>query len=179
MNRYVKEANKSDKETVYSIEELAFGETDEAILVEKLVADSTAEPNMSLLAYEGQQAIGHILFTKGSIVGAEEQLSVMILGPLAVLPDYQKQGIGGLLVQEGLSRLERMGVDLVFVLGHIEYYPRHGFRPALPQGFQPPYPTKKGLEDAWMVLDLSKKQKAVDCRGKVRCSDAFMLPEYW
>ncbi|WP_321383049.1 hypothetical protein [uncultured Enterococcus sp.] len=72
MNRYVKEANKSDKEIVYSIEELAFGETDEAILVEKLVTDSTAEPNMSLLAYEGKQAVGHILFTKGSIAGTEE-----------------------------------------------------------------------------------------------------------
>lgn len=179
MNNHIKEANEADREIVYAIEEQAFGEKDEAVLVEKLVADPTAQPLLSLLAYEEQQAVGHILFTKGKLIGAEEELSVMILGPLAVIPAYQKQGIGGLLIEEGLKRLRERKTDLVFVLGHIDYYPRHGFRPALPQGFLPPYPTKKGLEDAWMVLDLSGQKKAMKYSGQVRCSETFMLPEYW
>ncbi|WP_086348171.1 GNAT family N-acetyltransferase [Candidatus Enterococcus clewellii] len=178
MNSRIKEASSKDKEVIYTVEEQAFGETDEAILVEKLVADPTSKPIVSLLAFDEQQAVGHILFTKGRLVGAEE-LSVMILGPLAVIPDYQKQGIGGQLIEAGLTRLKDMGTDLVFVLGHIEYYPRHGFRPALPQGFLPPYPTKKGLEDAWMVMDLLAEGKISSYEGQIQCSEAFMLPEYW
>lgn len=179
MNSYVREANKSDEKMIYTIEKLAFDELDEAILVEKLVADPTSQPILSLLAFVEEQAVGHILFTKGEIVGAETELSVMILGPLAVLPEYQKQGVGGLLIEEGLKRLKQEGIDLVFVLGHIEYYPRHGFRPALPQGFLPPYPTKKGFEDAWMVLDISGQQKLTNYEGQARCAESFMLPEYW
>ncbi|MGL4697780.1 GNAT family N-acetyltransferase [Enterococcus larvae] len=179
MNSYVREANKSDRSKIYSVEEMAFGEIDEAVLVEKLVADPTSQPTVSLLAFDDDEAVGHILFTKGGLTSAGEELSIMILGPLAVIPDYQKRGIGGQLIEEGLHRLREAKTDLVFVLGHIEYYPRHGFKPALPLGFLPPYPTKKGLEDAWMVLDLSKEGKLDRYSGQVQCAEAFMLPEYW
>lgn len=52
-----------------------------------------------------------------------------ILAPLAVVPSCQKQGVGGLLIAEGLQLLRERGAKLVFVLGHKEYYPRHGFIP--------------------------------------------------
>lgn len=178
MNITIRETTREDNETIYQVEERAFGELDEADLTEKLLADSTAQPLLSLLAFAGDEAIGHILFTKAMIT-TQEQLSVRILGPLAVVPGYQKQGIGGLLIREGLRRLKKDQVELVFVLGHIEYYPKHGFKPALPFGLQAPYPIEKGKEDAWMVQALITDFPLENYSGTVRCCEAFMQPEYW
>jgi putative acetyltransferase len=82
------------------------------------------------------------------------------------------------LIKDGLHRLAESGVGLVFVLGHPKYYPRHGFEPALPKGFEPPYPISAKLADAWMVQLLRK-----DAMGKtprtLRCCDALNKPELW
>lgn len=178
MNITIRETTKEDNEIIYQVEKRAFGELDEADLTELLLADSTAQPLLSLLAFADEKAIGHILFTKASIA-EHEQLSVQILAPLAVVPEYQKQGIGGMLIKEGLRLLKSKQVDLVFVLGHIDYYPRHGFKPALPFGLQAPYPIEKGKEDAWMVQALNQDLSLKDYSGTVRCSDEFMRPENW
>jgi putative acetyltransferase len=53
------------------------------------------------------------------------------LAPLAVLPDYQRQGIGTALIRHGLDACRDLGHDAVFVLGHREYYPKFGFSPEL------------------------------------------------
>lgn len=178
MKLTIRETTKEDNETIYQVEEQAFGEVEEADLTEKLLADPTAQPLLSLLAFAGDEAVGHILFTK-AIIMEQEQLSVMILGPLAVIPEYQKRGIGGLLIREGLQRLKTKQVDLVFVLGHIDYYPKYGFKPALPLGYQAPYPVEKGKEDAWMVQALRSDFPISDYSGTVRCCEEFMQPEYW
>lgn len=178
MNITIRETTKKDKETIYQVEQRAFGEVDEAELTKKLMADPTAEPLLSLLAFVEEEAVGHILFTKATVT-TEDSLSAMILAPLAVVPDYQKQGIGGQLIKEGLRLLKEKHVDLVFVLGHIDYYPRHGFKPALPLHFQPPYPVEKGKEEAWMVQSLLADFPFEDYSGTVQCSDEFMRPEYW
>lgn len=109
----------------------------------------------------------------------QEQLSVMILGPLAVIPDYQQKGICGFLIRKGLQLLKMKQVDLVFVLGHIEYYPKNGFNPALPLGYQAPYPVEEGKEDAWMVQALRSDFPITDYSGTLRCCEEFMRPEYW
>lgn len=178
MNITIRETTKKDNETIYQVEQRAFGEVDEAELTKKLMADPTAEPLLSLLAFVEEEAVGHILFTKATVT-TEDSLSAMILAPLAVVPDYQKQSIGGQLIKEGLRLLKEKHVDLVFVLGHIDYYPRHGFKPALPLHFQAPYPIEKGKEEAWMVQALPADFPFEEYSGTVRCSDVFMRPEYW
>jgi putative acetyltransferase len=50
------------------------------------------------------------------------------LGPVSVLPEYQRQGIGGALIQEGLSRLKGLGARGCCLVGHPEYYKRFGFQ---------------------------------------------------
>ena len=70
-----------------------------------------------------------------------------ILAPLAVKPVYQRRGIGGMLIKEGLHLLQAMGSEVVFVLGHKEYYPRYGFAThAAHLGYLPPYPMPKESE---------------------------------
>jgi putative acetyltransferase len=105
-------------------------------------------------------------------------LSVSILAPLAVIPSAQKKGVGGKLIEHGLEVLEKSGVDLVFVLGHPEYYPRHGFTPAGKLGFEAPYPIPSKDAAAWMIQEL-KDGIIGKYSGRVICSDALNKPEYW
>ena len=120
---YIREALNSDRDNVLFIERAAFGEGVEAELVVNLLNDPTAKPLLSLLAFKNEQPVGHILFTAAHLT-TDPNLAIAILAPLAVVPNAQKQGIGGKLIEEGLMLLSQAGVDLVFVLGHPEYYPR-------------------------------------------------------
>jgi len=95
-----------------------------------------------------------------------------------VLPDEQSRGIGGRLIEEGLRRLRESGVDLVFVLGHPEYYPRHGFVPAGALGYEAPYPVPEEDAEAWMVQEL-QPGRAVEARGKVRCCEVLDQTQHW
>ena len=108
------------------------------------------------VSYTHLEAIGHILFTTASLEGSNPSPSVYILAPLAVKPEYQKQGLGGLLIREGHRILKEMGVEMVFVLGHKEYYPRHGFKGnAEEAGYPPPYPIEDIYADCWMYQSLT------------------------
>jgi len=75
---------------------------------------------------------------------------VAALGPMAVLPERQGEGIGGALVRAGLAACRAAGYDLCIVLGHAEYYPRFGFRPSAPFGIR----WEHGAEAHFMVLEL-------------------------
>ena len=89
------------------------------------------------------------------------------------------KGIGGLLIAKGLQLLRERGTELVFVLGHKEYYPRHGFVPdAGKQGFQAPYPIPDELAECWMVQALSVRGTRVP-KGRILCADTLFRPEHW
>ena len=173
----IRESNSSDLEDLLAVERAAFGSEEEAELVQNLLNDPTAEPRLSLLAFHKQRAVGHILFTRAYLV-PEIDLSVSILAPLAVIPEYQKQGIGGILIKEGQEILEKKGVDLVFVLGHPSYYPLHGFKSAVSAGFEPPYYISPEFTDAWMVQALTPEGWG-SYQGHVNCAEALDRPEYW
>jgi putative acetyltransferase len=175
---YIREASDSDLNEVLLIERSAFGRDDEAELVSNLLADPSAKPILSLLAFKDDRPVGHILFTTARLTNSSSQTSIAILAPLAVIPDAQKQGIGGKLIARGLQLLSRSGVDLVFVLGYPEYYLRHGFKPALPLGLEAPYPIPQKNSDAWMVQAL-RPNAIGSVFGKVICANALNKPEYW
>ncbi len=165
-----------DVEDALRVNREAFGSDIEAKLVEDLLADLTARPVLSLLAIDDGTTVGHILFTKAKLDTAPA-IDVRLLAPMAVIPSYQKKGIGGRLIEEGISRLEQAGVSLVFVLGHPTYYPRFGFTPAGIRGFAAPYPIQEKDAGAWMVRTL--RPDAAHQTGTVRCADEIMRPEYW
>jgi len=174
----IREAVETDLNDVLLIERLAFGSEIEADLVTDLLNDPSAKPVLSLLAFINDRAIGHILFTAARLSGGQDTGSIVILAPLAILPDAQKQGIGGRLIEQGLAFLSGSGVDLVFVLGHPEYYPRYGFEPAGHLGFEAPYPIPEEHAGAWMVQAL-RSGVIGTVGGKVICADALNKPELW
>jgi putative acetyltransferase len=175
---HIREALETDLNNVLTIERLAFGWDKEAELVRDLLNDPSAKPVLSLLAFNEDRAVGHILFTTARLSGTREKVSMTILAPLAIVPDAQRQGVGGKLIEHGLGLLSESGVDLVFVLGHPKYYPRHGFKPAGRLGFEATYPIPDEHADAWMVQALRPGVIGI-VSGKVICADALNKPEYW
>jgi predicted N-acetyltransferase YhbS len=91
------------------------------------------------------------LFSKIKIIGVKEYES-LALAPMAVLPKYQKQGIGAKLIKEGLKKAKKIGFDSVFVLGHKDYYPRFGFEKASRWNIKCPF---KVPDEAFMAIELS------------------------
>ena len=175
---YIREAAEKDLNDVLLIERLAFGYDKEANLVRELLYDPSAKPLLSLLAFKNDRAVGHILFTTAQLSDTQDTASIVILAPLAIVPDAQKQGIGGKLIKQGLRLLSKSSVDLVFVLGHPRYYPRFGFTPAGRLGFEAPYPIPDEHADAWMVQALWPGVIGT-ISGKVICADALNKPEHW
>ncbi|MBI9102474.1 MAG: N-acetyltransferase [Spirochaetales bacterium] len=169
----------NDFNDVMEVEREAFGYDKEAELTADLLNDKTAEPILSLLAFYKDKPVGHILFTRVYLNQMTDQPLLHILAPLAVKPDYQKQGIGGMLIKEGLKILTEMGSKMVFVLGHMEYYPKYGFIPdAKSQGFDAPYPIPEEFSNAWMVQPLGTNE-IFKISGKIICADKLNKPEHW
>ncbi|WP_028863669.1 GNAT family N-acetyltransferase [Psychromonas aquimarina] len=178
MNLYIRETKSSDLHDIYRVHCEAFGYDKEAELARDLLNDSSAQPRLSLIAFHGEQVVGHILFTKAKLWDSDPHLSLSLLAPLAVVPDAQRQGVGGELIKAGLEYLAEAGTDLVFVLGHPEYYPKHGFKTAAHYGLKAPYPIPEKHVDAWMVKALNPKVLGEVC-GTVICCDALNKEEHW
>ena len=103
-------------------------------LLDALRADHGWIPELSMVAVLDDEVVGHVVCTRAH-VGAEPALG---LGPLAARPELQRQGIGSALMHAVLGAADALGEPLVVLLGHLDYYPRFGFRPAVDYGITPP-----------------------------------------
>ena len=140
----------ADAAGVHRVNELAFGRPDEARLVDALRA--AANPYLSLVAVnEAGEVIGHVLLTPITVEGESAESPLLGLGPLAVLPDLQRQGIGSELMRAALEAARALGSGGVVLLGHPEYYPRFGFQPASRWGLRCEYPVP---DEVFMALEL-------------------------
>jgi len=136
-----------DRDAIFRVHSLAFGRVDEARLVDALRSGSFVR--LSLVAETAGQIVGHILFSGLTIEGREGLLSALALAPLAVVPEFQRQGIGSELVRRGLDLCREQGHRIVIVVGHPGFYPRFGFSRALTRGLCSPY-----AGESFMALEL-------------------------
>ena len=181
MNIQVRTAQESDRSSVAQVVRAAFSEDQGGEIVDlvtDLLADASALPSLSLAATADGSVVGHIFFTNARLTTSQREISAAILAPLSVHPAFQNQGIGGRLINAGLQQLKASGVELVFVLGHPGYYPKHGFSPAGIQGFDAPYPISPEHAGAWMVQEL-QPGIIVRFQGQVICADALNDPKHW
>ncbi len=123
-----------DEAAIARVHTAAFGQPQEAKLVDEL--RGTADPYLSLVALQDGALVGHILFTPVTVRGPEQAFGALGLGPMGVVPQYQRRGIGSALVRAGLEACNRLRHEIVFVLGHPTFYPRFGFRLAAPLGLR-------------------------------------------
>ncbi len=155
-----------DYTTIHAVNAAAFESEAEANLVEVLRKE--AHPYISIVAEEAEKIVGHIMFTPMTLPGHEE-LKIMGLAPVAVVPEHQREGIGSALIYAGLARCKELGFGAVIVLGHISYYPRFGFTPSVQYGIECEYDVPA---EAFMVMELVPGY-LLGAQGTIRYHAAF------
>ena len=132
----IHEEQVGDIDGVREVEMLAFERAAEADLVDALRAHGKV--TLSLVAEDGGQIVGHVMFTPGRI----GKIPVEAMAPVAVRPERQGVGIGSAIIRAGLANLRQAGQRIVIVEGNPKYYTRFGFQDATPLGitceFNPP-----------------------------------------
>lgn len=148
----IREEQLDNEQEIRVVNLRAFGRTEEANIVDKLRQSFINV--ISLVVLSGDQIVGHILFTPVTIQTEERVITGMGLAPMAVLPEFQRQGIGSQMVKAGLEAAERAKYPFVIVLGHPTYYPRFGFVPASRFGIKSEY--ENVPDEAFMILVFDK-----------------------
>lgn len=145
----IREAVPDELPGIEALHRAAFPQEDLLPLVRDLAREGPRV--LSLVATMGDALAGHAMFTACAVAGAAD--GVALLGPLAVAPHRQRQGVGAALVRAGLGRLRQAGTSLVCVLGDPGYYARFGFRPE--RRILPPFALPPEWDGAWQSLTLN------------------------
>ena len=161
----VREERPGDVGAIRDLNQRAFGQNQEADIVDALRSNGGAL--LSLVATVNEQVLGHIIYSPISVGG----LRGAALGPMAVLPELQRQGIGSTLVEAGNRRIEQGGCPFIIVVGHPEFYPRFGFKPARPRGITCEWDLP---DDVFMVLVLDEAEME-GVSGLAKYRDEFSL----
>jgi putative acetyltransferase len=142
----IREEGPDDIAAVREVNRCAFGQEQESNIVDALRANGGAL--LSLVAIMDDRIVGHIIY---SPVSVSDMVNGAALGPMAVLPEHQRQGIGTRLVEAGNQKIKDAGHPFIIVVGHAEYYPRFGFRRASEYGVKCEWDVPN---DVFMVLVL-------------------------
>jgi putative acetyltransferase len=133
---------------IRNVEERAFQRPTEADLVD--LVRTRGKDSLSMVAVRSGSVTGHILFTPVTLEPHTDSLRGLGIGPLAVLPECQKTGIGSRLMHAGLELCQAQGYDFIVLLGAPCYYSRFGFKPAREYGLSSDY----GDGDEFQLLEL-------------------------
>jgi len=167
----IRPENPKDLESIRRVNEVAFGGQAEANIVDRLRRDRVI--TVSLVATVESETVGNIVFSPVQVGDGSDTFESLGLGPMAVLPDFQRKGIGSRLVETGLDFCRTAGYGTVFVLGHPEFYPRFGFVPTRPIGIESEYDVPP---EAFMVVELHEG-KLNKLSGTVKYHQAFSEAE--
>jgi predicted N-acetyltransferase YhbS len=147
----IRREKNEDFKSIYEINYQAFKQKNESELIERIRVSKNFVPELSLIAEKNGKIVGHILLSKIMIKG-EKEFESLILAPLAVLPELQKQGIGKKLITEGLKKARELGFSSVIVVGHKNYYPKFGFEKASKWNIKCSFKVPDG---AFMAIELN------------------------
>ena len=166
---HIRPERTEDTESIRELTISAFQGDEEARLIAAIRASDYFIPELSLVAVETDRIVGHILFSPITVESSGKSVNALALAPMAVVPEYQNKGIGTELVKHGLAACKKLGYTIVIAVGHPEYYPRFGFKPARDYCLEAPFEVP---DDAFLTLEL------VPCalknvRGMVKYSPAF------
>jgi putative acetyltransferase len=140
----------TDIPAIREVNDLAFGQPLEGQIVDALRSDNAIL--LSLVAIVENQIIGHIVYSPLSI---DDKIVGAGLGPMAVVPNHQRRGIGSQLIAAGNQKLKDTGCPFIVVLGHADYYPRFGFTPASTRGITCQWDVP---DDVFMLLILDESK---------------------
>jgi putative acetyltransferase len=149
----IRRERREDIPGIRNVHDLAFGRSEEGTVVDRV--REAFDGLVSLVAVVEGRVVGHVLFSPVRIeTGEGRDVFGMGLAPLAVLPEYQRQGIGTELMDAGLAAMRQTSCPFVVVLGHPAYYPRFGFEPASRRGIRCKWDVP---DEAFMVLVMDEE----------------------
>lgn len=171
----IRQEQENDTSAIYNLIEAAFADMQESdhrehFLVKRLHDSDTFIPQLSLVAETDEKKIvGYILLIKVEIVSDTSVKASLGVAPLAVLPEFQRQGIGGMLLNAAHQKAASLGFGTAVLLGHKDYYPRFGYRKAIDFGIEFPFDVP---HEFCMIVELIPH--AIDgLNGTVRYPDVF------
>ncbi|WP_428912194.1 GNAT family N-acetyltransferase [Niallia sp. Krafla_26] len=148
-----------------------FSDKREHLLVNRIRKSDAFIPELSLVALnQDNKVISHILLSKIKIVDGDNAVDSLALAPVSVTPEYQKKGIGSQLIHVALKKAKDLGYRSVIVLGHKDYYPKFGFKPASLWNIQAPFEVP---DEVFMALELTH-HSLEKVQGVVHYSKAFL-----
>lgn len=150
----IRKATAIDYPIIYEVVKASFKDAEhcdgnEKDLVIALSKSNAYIPELSLVAEENGEIIGHILFTQAQVGGE----IILALAPLSVLPEHQRKGVGSSLIKKGHKIAQQIGYPYSVVLGSETYYPKFGYKPAINLGIKPPFPVD---EKNFMAIKLQE-----------------------
>jgi len=153
---------------IHSVNLSAFPQPAEAFLVDKLREHKALRYSLVAEMSNGK-LVGHLAISPVTIIADAQIYNGLGLGPMAVHPDFQNQGIGSRLVRHWFSECASPEDQVLVVLGHPRFYPRFGFKPAYQYGIRCEYDVP---DDTFMVAPLAPG--ALDrIKGLVKYHSAF------
>lgn len=174
----IRVATSLDRDDVRDIHLCAFPEGEKQIvstLAVNLLSKETSPKTISLVAEADGAVVGHIAFSPVT-VNNKKSWKGYILAPLGVKPEYQKRQIGSKLIESGMERLSRMGVNVLFVYGDPKYYGKFGFNADLASGYLPPYELQYPF--GWQAIILNEGV-FTELAVKISCVDLLKDAELW
>lgn len=149
----LRKETEKDYPEIIRVNDRAFGRKAEGKLVNTLRNTDNYISELSIIAENEGQVIGHILFYPVQIHNGDDRHTSLELAPMSVLPEFQKKSIGKLLVIYALQVAKDLGHKSVMVLGHPSYYPRFGFETASKWKIKSPFPAP---DEAFMAIELER-----------------------
>lgn len=161
----------NDFEAVYQLNVLAFGNReDESKLIERIRNSEQFVPELSIVAEIENEIVGHVLLSRATVEDQEKQSVVIVLAPIAVKPNLQRQGVGSGLIEEGIRRCRDLGYSAILLIGHPDYYPRFGFEPARKYGLE--LKQYEVPDDVFMVYEV-ENGKLLEIKGELKYPESF------
>jgi len=147
---------------------------DEHLVLHNLRKSNCYISDLDMVAISKTRIIGHIIITKANVVDTQnKEEQVLCVGPISVLPEFQKNGIGTKLLNESIAIAKELGYSGMILFGHPDYYHRFGFVNAQNYGIT----TKEGMNfEPFMALELSPNALAA-VSGKFYEDKAFETNE--
>lgn len=158
MDLIIRKENPEDFKAVFKLIEKAFeneqmSDHKEQFLVERLRKSNAFVPPLSMVAETEKKIVGHILLTKLKIKNEHNEFESLALAPISVLPEYQRNGIGGMLIKEAHGKAKELGFQSVVLVGYERYYPKFGYKQADLFGIKLPFEMPK---ENCMAIELTE-----------------------
>lgn len=167
----IRETLPTDRKTLENLYPTVFPDEDLIPLLRDLLNEK--DNVFSFTATCNEMLVGHVVFTMCHILEGNEKSG--LLGPVAVHPSMQKQGIGSALIQKGLSRMKEEGAGHIYVFGDPAYYGRFGFTST--HHVMPPYDLPQEWKTAWQSLCLDDTNP--NPKGMLSVPKPWSHPELW